>query len=274
MRIYLAGENQKAWVMDKILNTAEGDMKVYLAGVAPWRDGGMYDDALRTYKPYILESFYYVNSDTERLLPYFSEFILDSGAFTFMADNKGSKPNWDEYIEKYTNFINRNKIDKYLELDIDNIVGYDKVKQMRATLERETGKPCIPVWHKERGADEFKGLTKDYSYIALGGLVRTDYDRLDEKVFTPLINTSHANGCKIHGLGYTRLEGLTKYHFDSVDSTAWTTGNRFGHIYRFNGKTMTKTDKPTGMRIGDAKKAALINFIEWIKFQRYADTHL
>ena len=248
------------------------DMKLYLAGVAPWRNDGLYDDPIVAHKPYILESFYYIDADTERLLPYFGDFMLDSGAFTFMTGK--AEVNWNEYIEKYADFINRNKIRHYFELDIDNVVGYPRVKEIRRNLERLTGTPCIPVWHKERGVDEFRGLSRDYSYIAIGGLVRTDYDRIDERFFTPLLDTAHANGCRVHGLGYTSLSGLKKYHFDSVDSTAWTSGNRFGFIYRFDGKTMVKTDVPKGYRLGEPRKVALINFIEWLKFQKYADTHL
>ena len=45
-------------------------------------------------------------------------------------------------------------------------------------------------------------------------------------------------------------------------------------IYQFNGKTMQKTDVPKGHRIADSRRAALINYTEWIKFQKYAETHL
>ena len=97
-------------------------MKIYLAGVAPWR-GGQEKKTIMEHRPYILESFYYTDEDTERLLPYFGDFLLDSGAFTFMQSSK-NHVDWEEYIEKYASFINRNKIDKYFELDIDNIVGF------------------------------------------------------------------------------------------------------------------------------------------------------
>ena len=75
------------------------------------------------HKPYILESFYYIDADTERLLPYFGDFMLDSGAFIFMMDSK-TAVNWDEYLERYADFINRNRIDKFFELDIDVVVGW------------------------------------------------------------------------------------------------------------------------------------------------------
>jgi hypothetical protein len=34
-------------------------MKIYLAGVAPWRNEQVYDAAIKKSGPYILESFYY-----------------------------------------------------------------------------------------------------------------------------------------------------------------------------------------------------------------------
>ena len=234
---------------------------------------GLYDNSIVAHKPYILESFYYIDADTERLLPYFGDFLLDSGAFTFMMDSK-TAVNWDEYLERYADFINRNRIDKFFELDIDVVVGYDEVVRLRNKLENMTGKQCIPVWHKSRGMDNFRSTCDAYPYIAIGGIVSGEFKSTEYKHFPLLINEAHKRGAKIHGLGFTSLAWLPKCHFDSVDSTAWTTGNRFGFIYRFDGKTMQKTDAPKGHRLADSRKVALINFIEWLKFQKYAEVHL
>lgn len=250
----------------------EEDLKIFLAGVAPWQNEGLYDDAIRKHKPFILESFYYVDADTERLIPLFGDFMLDSGAFTFMQ-GKGVV-DWVEYVERYADFINHNKIDKFFELDIDSVVGYDKVLKLRERLERLTNRQSIPVWHKSRGVDDFLSMCDAYPYVALGGIVTGEFKSTEYRHFPRLINEAHKRGAKIHGLGFTALSWLPKCHFDSVDSTAWTTGNRFGFIYRFDGKTMRKTNAPEGHRLGDARKVALINYVEWIKFQRYAEVHL
>lgn len=234
---------------------------------------GGYDKIIAESKPYILESFYYANADTERLLPLFGDFLLDSGAFTFMSNAKQSKVNWDEYIRKYADFIKRNRIKKYFELDIDNIVGYEKVKEYRKRLEDLTGEKCIPVWHKSRGKEEFLKMCDEYDYVAIGGIVTKEITKDQYPFFTWFINEAHKRGCKIHGLGFTSLDGILKYKFDTVDSTAWTTGNRFGYIYKFNGKTMTKIDVPRGKRL-NGRLAAINNFSEWIRFQQYADKNL
>ena len=250
-------------------------MKIYLAGVAPWRGGQerIYDDAIMKHRPYILESFYYTDEDTERLLPYFGDFLLDSGAFTFMQGNHSGKIDWEEYIERYASFINRNKIEKFFELDIDSVVGYKKVLEYRKKLERLTSKPCIPVWHKSRGVQDFKKTCDEYGYIAIGGIVAKEITQDEYPKLPALINEAHKRGAKIHGLGFTQLALLPKYHFDSVDSTAWTTGNRFGYLYYFDGKTIQKRTSPNGHRIADSRAAALNNYTEWIKYQQYADKH-
>jgi hypothetical protein len=221
----------------------------------------------------ILQSFYYCNDFTESMiLPQCKSFMLDSGAFTFFSS--GGNVNWNEYIKRYAQFIKRNNIDLYFELDIDKLIGYERVLYYRSKLEDLTGKPCIPVWHKSRGQEEFIKMCETYNYVAIGGIVSKEITQKEYKYFPYFIKTAHEHGAKIHGLGFTNLKGLTKYHFDSVDSTAWVSGNRFGSIYKFNGKTMQKFDKKQGQRLSNAKAVALHNFQEWVKFQKYAEKYL
>lgn len=246
---------------------------MFLAGVAPWRDGGGYDPIIREHHPYILESFYYCDNDTERLLPYFGDFLLDSGAFTFMQNTK-VRVDWDDYIKRYADFVVRNDIIKYFELDIDSVVGYEQVLKYRSRLESLTGRKCIPVWHKSRGMKEFYAMCEEYEYAAVGGIVSGEIRKEHYKAFPTLISEAHKRKCRLHGLGFTNLEWLPKCHWDSVDSTAWTTGNRFGFVYQFTGKTMRKIDAPKGKRLADSRKVALVNYTEWIKFQKYAEEFL
>ena len=248
-------------------------MRLFLAGVAPWRSGGGYDPIIREHKPFILESFFYADADTERLLPYYGDFLLDSGAFTFMQ-GKGGSPDWNEYVERYADFINRNNVKAYFELDIDCVVGYDRVKDIRRQLERLTNRPSIPVWHLSRGMDEYRRMCDEYDRVAIGGIVSKEITPDKYGALPALIAEAHQRGAKVHGLGFTALEWLKKCHFDSVDSTAWTTGNRFGYLYFFDGKTMRKKDVPKGHRLGDSRAAALNNYTEWIKYQKWALTHL
>lgn len=247
MRIYLAGENGKKKLVSQAINE---NPKLDIA---------------------ILESFYYIDQTSKMLIPHIKHYILDSGAFTFFSS--GKNVNFDSYVEKYGAFIKEYDIKLYFELDIDKIVGFDKVLQYRKRLEQITGRPPIPVWHVSRGIDRFTQDAKEYPYVALGGIVSGEWSPKAQTKFNWFINEAHRHGAKIHGLGYTSLSGIKKYHFDSVDSTAWTTGNRFGYLYKFTGDSMKTINVPAGKRL-KTMDAAYNNFHEWVKFQKYAEMHL
>ena len=211
---------------------------------------------------------------TERMIPYFGKFLLDSGAFTFFSNGRTAKGVvWEEYVDRYADFILRNRVENFFELDIDKLVGFSRVLELRRRLENKVGRQSIPVWHKSRGKDGFLRMCDEYKYVAIGGVVSQEVSQDDWRFFPWFIDTAHKRGCRIHGLGFTALSYLPRYHFDSVDSTAWTTGNRFGAVYRFNGRTMEKVLKGEGQRLGDSRAVAINNFNEWVKFQRYAETH-
>ena len=297
MKIYLAGVESRQWLLDKHVESARNggggvnDIKIYLAGAI---NGNLKPEWARTVRPPggaddtkiylagnvgkekweapydvpILESYYYVDETVKAHIPRIKDFLLDSGAFTFFTS--GKSVNFDKYVEEYGEFVKAFGIKLFFELDIDSIVGFDKVLQYRRRLEQITGRQPIPVWHISRGLERFKQDASEYPYVALGGIVSGEWTPAAEKQFPWFIQTAHQLGAKIHGLGYTKLAGLHKYHFDSVDSTAWTTGNRFGYLYKFNGKTMTKIEVPKGKRLS-TNAAAQHNFNEWVKFQRFAE---
>lgn len=112
-------------------------MRLCLAGTFPA------EKIVKEYRPeYVLESFFYIRPWQIEEIPKWKMFLLDSGAFTFMHGiEASSKPvDWDGYLSRYIDFINRNDVQHFFELDVDSIVGYDAVKRMRARLEAETGK--------------------------------------------------------------------------------------------------------------------------------------
>lgn len=242
-------------------------MKIFLAGSGyhPY----LVDEFTNFYR---LESFYYLSKKEIPFIGKYKSFLLDSGAFSFIK-NGGNDIDWDKYIDTYASFINQHDVKHFFELDIDVIVGLEKVEQMRARLEDLTGKQCIPVWHKSRGKDYWLKLIQEYSYVAIGGIAIKTIKRDEYKYFTWFLNEARKHNCNVHGLGFTNLKGLEKYPFYSVDSTSWLSGNQFGAVYKFNGQTMEKYDKPTGKRV-KTKEVAHHNFYEWVKFQQYADQNL
>lgn len=222
--------------------------------------------------PYLLESFYYIKEWQLPLISKCELFLLDSGAFTFMNGCKG-EVDFNAYLDKYIKFINQNNIRYFFELDIDSVVGYEAVKQMRKRLEQETQKKCIPVWHKSRGLKEWELMCREYDYVAIGGIVTKEIDKQDYKYFKPLLDIANKYNCKVHGLGFTSVAELPKYKFYSVDSTTWKSGGRYGQIHIFR-KDRIINNKPKGMRAKNHKKIDYHNFMEWRKYQEYADMYL
>lgn len=250
--------------------TPQEKMDIYLAGEHPIKNGG---HAVST-DVMILESYYYAKSNKyiTALIPTFRKFLLDSGAFTFMQ-GQGGGVNWDTYISQYAEFILANNVTQFFELDIDSVVGLREVERLRDKLETLTNRRCIPVWHKARGKEYWVQMTRDYDYVAIGGIVSGEIKKDDYKYFPALIKIAHGNGAKVHGLGFTQLQGLMRYKFDSVDSTAWLYGNRSGFVQRFNGNTLIKISAPKGMKMR-SRETSLFNFNEWVKFQKYAEEYL
>lgn len=223
---------------------------------------------------YVLESFFYVK---DWMLPYIDNkvwnFMLDSGAFTFIKQktksvNTKASTDWDDYVCRYADFILKHDIHLFLELDIDVAVGLSRVEQLRHTLEARTGRQCIPVWHRSRGLDYWRGMVKDYPYVAIGGLAIKAIHRKEYRYLNKLCDIAHETRTRVHGLGFAPASGLTNYRFDSVDSTNWTMGNRAGYLDVFTGAGLRKVKCPPGTRL-KARETAMHNFGEWVKYQRY-----
>lgn len=224
---------------------------------------------------YMLESFSYV---TDWLVPVIKQcdfFLLDSGAFTFMNNSKNAV-DFDEYLTRYIEFINKHDIQYFFELDVDAIVGLKEVERLRKRLETETGKKCIPVWHRSRGKENFITMCKEYDYVAIGGIVTKEIKPQEYKYLKWFIDTAHSYNCKIHGLGFTNLKGLYIYNFDSVDSTSWVGGSKFDKLYHFNGIGIIQVATGNRRRRKDisADNINRHNFYEWVKFQKFADMYL
>lgn len=240
-------------------------MKLCLAGLNSIRSGTY--EVLKDI-PFVLESFYYIRDYQIPLIKSAELFLLDSGAFTFMSNSKKAV-DWDEYLQRYIDFINKYDVKYFFELDIDAVVGYERVKELRRKLEAGTGKKCIPVWHKSRGIEEYKKHCEEYDYIAIGGLASINIGTSEYPFLKKLAAYARAKKVKLHCLGFTVAE-IEKFGFYSADSTTWNMISRFGKIYKFTGDRITVVT-PKGKKIDKSKyiEGEVYNIKEWIKYQNY-----
>lgn len=208
--------------------------------------------------------------------------ILDSGAFSAINDKTGKYKNfdWDDYVKKYIAFIKHTNQKLFFELDIDCVVGLNKVEYYRKQIEDAIGIPPIVCWHANRGADYWIKSCENYPYVALGTTTASNAGkkiRANPEILHWFINHAHKNKAKIHGLGFTSTPWLKELKFDSVDSTTWLSGGKFGYCYFFNGtKIIQITKKQLNKSNSKAKTKELnvFNFEQWTKFQKYAKTNL
>ena len=177
---------------------------------------------------YFLESFYSIKPWQLEYLLNAKDFLLDSGAFTFMASKK--QIDFIKYVDDYAEFVNRYKIKKFFELDIESVVGWSEYTKLNDRLKCQTHTLPIPVFHKERGKDWFLGAVKEYPYVAFGGIAidRKTMKRKELDAIPWFIKEAHKQGCKIHGLGFTSTSLFDKIRFDTIDSTTWSMGGANG----------------------------------------------
>lgn len=240
-------------------------MKVFLAG------GGYMPKNF--YDFYRLESYLSAKQKTMEYGRY-KDFILDSGLFTYLNGKDAAKIDWEKYATEYAEFVRNNNIKNYVELDADKIIGLDNVERLRQILEKKVGYKSMPVWHMNRGYDKWLEIVRDYDYVCFGAFLTDGLKENKYHMVKRFIQDAEKNSCKVHGLGFTSMKWLKKLHFYSVDSSSWSTGNRFGTVFLFNGKELTTIKKEENKRIINQKALGEHNFYEWVKFSQYADLRL
>ena len=245
-------------------------MNIFLAG----NIGKKIPNEYIQYKaPFVLQTFFDMMFWDEKLCEKAIKtpkmFFCDSGAFSFM--NSAKSVDFSKYLDQYVSFVNRFNVKYFFELDLDVVIGVRETQKMTRYLEKKTQRQCIPVFHACRKMDGWRQMIREYKYVSIGASGITDECKWvnNTKLLRTLVSMAHQNGCKVHGLGYTRLSNInnTTVPFDSVDSSACLSGGRYGTVYRFTGtKLVSKSIKN---RVKDYKTLNTHNVKEWIKMSNY-----
>ncbi len=215
-------------------------MKVFLSAI----DAGNNFDLFPM--KYNLMSYFYLTKQKESYIKEVIEnselILIDSGAHSFQ---KGKKVNWEEYTQKYAEWIKENDCDKilgYFEMDIDPAgYPYEFVLHLRSILESVSDK-IIPVWHKNRGINDYIEMCKKYSgkIIAITGFKNED---IKDDQYIKFLKVAWKYNCRVHCLGMTRTKVLDKVPFDYVDSSSWRQNAVYGNVFKGK-KLMRERDLP------------------------------
>lgn len=222
---------------------------------------------------YYLYSYYNLRGK-KKLLDYLKvkgEVFLDSGAHTLQKP--GKEVDWDKFIYEYIKFINDYKqyLDYIVELDVENKIGLPLVEKYRNKIKKETSIEPIVVWHRSRGFDYLKYMCKTYKYIGFSGFVedKTGENEIPDRFVNTFCDMAHKDSAKVHGFGYTR-QNLPEKRFDSIDSSSWNSGIRYGQLLKFKDNKMIHYKK---LHNYNNKYDVISKWSvkEWIKYQEFLD---
>lgn len=257
MRIFTSAvesANEQKQTLTDLARMAEGGVEsklnIFLSAVEQGPQKESCSELMEGKTPFLwnLMSYYYLRKDipyAEMVRDNSQLVLIDSGAHSFQ---KGTKVKWDEYTKEYADFIkafDKDNVVGYFEMDVDNVLGYEKVLELREVLHERSGLPdkIIPVWHRNRGIAEFKKMCADREglVVAITGFKNED---IKDDQYLMFLKEARKHNCKVHCLGMTRRKVLDKVPFDYVDSSSWAQQAIFGRVAgRKVSKEFSKTNR-------------------------------
>jgi len=221
-------------------------------------------DCLKKAKPNnLLFSYYYIGRKNEQVtkdtLKYFRDYgafiMIDSGAHSFFSEEglsiahskkkKTKQTDYFEYAKGYAEWLIKFKdyIDVAVELDIDVIIGYQKVLEIREMLEK-TGAKILPVWHTSLGDAEWGNMLNAYDYVGIGlGDAVNAKKILNVGFFSKKLQMAIEAKKKVHAFGMVKPNYMLKLPFYTVDSTSWNAGSRYGQLVGYDAKNIKIVQK-------------------------------
>lgn len=211
----------------------------------------------------VLLSFFYVQK--RGALPHILKLLkrypnvkvfMDSGAKSFAKIDRGDP---QTYWRAYYEFLKQHghRFEYASEFDIDGYawnfkggyrtVSHDQIEAWRDDMHELEAVPIVPVWHPERGVEAWDALVKDSRFphlaIAEDAVISTGGDariskggdaRISRGEVGKLVARAHSWNKTVHGYAAT-LTDLPITHYDTVASSTWLVGQKFGDICIFQG---------------------------------------
>lgn len=210
---------------------------------------GCYDMGIRNF----LMSYQYVmgKNITTKYADYDISLFIDSGAFTYMGDNKYldyTEEQWEKQINQYLTWAERHK-DKVFaiaNLDLERLVGGDKVEEWNKKYFEpfmlRTGIPVCFIYHTDGTSMTWEQYCQRYPYVGISSGVVDDNGDLFANL-TAYLKVAEKYNTLVHGMGMTKTSILPQLPFYTVDSTSWKAGFRYGKLAIWNGNKVQMFSK-------------------------------
>lgn len=236
----------------------------------------------------LLISYYYANNAIMNCLAELVKngevnVMIDSGAFS--AHTLGKEINLDEYckfLEKYSWMA-----EKYVTLDC---IGDEKeTKKNYETMLARGFNPMYVVTTTENDFDYLRAAVENNRDICVAGGTAIRSKWMDKRFQDVYRETS--GKARIHGLGYVNRNTMFNLPIASVDSSSFSSSQRYGALDYFQDNRLKKIDKYSinkslvfrnelhQVGVKDLKSSDfrgsysiqnLISFKAWIKYQKFA----
>lgn len=168
--------------------------------------------------------------------------FIDSGAYS--AATIGKPVSLDSYVD----FLHGLDLTGIIYANLDVIGDADASSQNLAAMEK-SGLAPLPVFHFGSSLHHLDRLVEQYDYIALGGMVGTPASKT---LPWAARCAERSNRARFHAFGQTSTKMMYSFDWQSVDSSAWTAGIRYGDLPIFSGgaaKTIRREALQYSMRL-------------------------
>jgi len=206
--------------------------------------------------------------------------LTEEGKQSLIAQGNAQRKKLDEYVKKYCEFLKLadGMYDSAVEMDVDHFLGADVADEYYDWMVNAVDpKLVMRVFHQSyRTWEDWVEWMKNPEtafHCMEGGIMH----RRDPQFYRHYINTAHKYGKRIHVLALTVPDFMKKVPADTVDSSTFVNGGRYGSIkvpgvgeVTFSSKTdLTKNSAATHKHYTNIPKHHLEMCKAWFKLHGY-----
>lgn len=175
-------------------------------------------------------------------LEYPGDIFLDSGAYSY--NKPDSDKTFEEAYEVAAKFMSladgaKDVVSMISEFDAHQL-GKETITQFRKDFyDTLPADKFMPIWHPQDGREELEHLCSSYNLV---GISQDDIhgDMSNTSLFSQMISRYKV---RLHGVGITSKKLLEAVKWDSVSSTSWLTGVRYGETFVWTGREFKRYPK-------------------------------